>query len=151
MTLIEVVASLALLGTLLGATVVAKSQFTHQWQTAQDRGEAVALLETQVLAWHVERGASEADGPDENQSAGRASMEDEPFAGELGKDGWTWRAAPVEVPDHAELYILRFTAHRPDGHTLATIDVFAGYETAPNSSESVLTLPTGTNDQGGRR
>ena len=48
MTLIEVVAGLALLGTLLGAAVVAQQRLRHQWASAHDRVEAIEALDRQL-------------------------------------------------------------------------------------------------------
>ncbi len=42
LTLVEVLASLALLGGLLGATVAAKAKLSRQWTAAQERERAFA-------------------------------------------------------------------------------------------------------------
>ncbi|MEM8738834.1 MAG: hypothetical protein AAGG38_10215 [Planctomycetota bacterium] len=133
MTMIEVVASLALLGGLLGAAVVAKGKLSRQWQIAQDRAEAVALLDTQVAAWHR--------GTDSDRSGGAVQTIPEHEialheSGPLGDAGWEWRAQELTPDEMPALPIIRFTAHDLNDETLATIDVFASPE--PSSERPTL-------------
>jgi len=136
MTLVEVVASLALLGSLLGAAVLAKGRLMRQWSVAQDRVEAVELLSAQLALWHGSQGQ---DGTE--QSEGSAW----PHSGEgpLGQDGqWWWRAEALEVETSqvAGLSVVRFTAFDPtqaltrDESPLATMDVLI-YESLTESTD----------------
>lgn len=148
MTLIEVVASLALLGSLLGAAVVAKGKLTRQWTASQHRAEALAALEDQFRGWaSADDGRRDLSGTD--GSAWPTSGE-----GPLGDGRWWWRAETREVTNDTiaepapELAVIRYTVfarggprHSPPGSSAinaapVTIDVFAPYEppTEPNES-----------------
>jgi hypothetical protein len=52
MTLLEVVAGLALLASLLGALVMAKARYARQAAAADRRVEAVAAADELLAAWH---------------------------------------------------------------------------------------------------
>ena len=82
MTLIEVVAGLALLGTLLVGIVLAKVRYTHQWTAAERRVQAVGAADDLLSAWWAD--------------AGSFPRRD---AGEVpGRPGLAWRTAPVSNP-----------------------------------------------------
>lgn len=51
LTLIEVVAALAILGALLGAVVTARTRHLHQWAQANRRLEATAAAEALLTGW----------------------------------------------------------------------------------------------------
>src|SRR5829696_1110368 len=52
MTLLEVVAGLALLASLLGALVIAKARYVRQAAAADRRVEAVAAADALLAGWH---------------------------------------------------------------------------------------------------
>src|SRR5436190_9188313 len=52
MTLVEVVAGLALLGTLLAAVLVVRARYAHQSAAAERRLQAVAAADALLSAWH---------------------------------------------------------------------------------------------------
>jgi len=51
MTLIETVAGLAILGTLISSLVVARSRYQHQWVLAGRRSEATVAADTLLSSW----------------------------------------------------------------------------------------------------
>lgn len=51
LTLVEVMASIALLGTLLVGIVMAKSRHTHQWSKAQRKLQAVQAADSMLSSW----------------------------------------------------------------------------------------------------
>jgi type II secretory pathway pseudopilin PulG len=51
MTLIEVVAALVILGTVLASLVVARARYLHQWALATRRQEAVMIANSLLSAW----------------------------------------------------------------------------------------------------
>lgn len=142
MTLVEVIASLALLATLLGGTVVAKGRLTRQWADARDRAEAVRLLDAQLQLWHtppegaVAAASSDAATRDTSGSmaAGLAYTRAPTHGqGELGPR-FIWRASPLPVSETfgvtrgagGGVEVVRYTAVRAGSAgetTLATIDL----------------------------
>ena len=100
MTLIEVVAGLALLGSLLGAAVLAQARLTRQWSQSAHRLEAVQLLGGQLQRWDVEVQA------DDGTSVQQQSTEYEPrsvaaYAAALGSgqlsEDFIWAAEVIEI------------------------------------------------------
>jgi hypothetical protein len=51
MTLIEVAAGLAILGTLMASLLVARSRYLRQWATAGRKQEAVIAADALLSAW----------------------------------------------------------------------------------------------------
>ncbi len=54
LTLVELLASLALLGGVLGGAVLAKARLSRQWSAAQHRLVAVERLDAMLERWHAE-------------------------------------------------------------------------------------------------
>ncbi|MEZ6192078.1 MAG: type II secretion system protein [Phycisphaerales bacterium] len=80
LTLIEVVAGLALMGTLLAAMLSAKGRFTRQQHHAQRVLVAVAALDDLLMeSWHV-----------------LGTIEDTEYGEIEGQQGMTWRASVIE-------------------------------------------------------
>ena len=123
MTLVEVVASLALLGSLLGASVLAKGRFDQQWRGAERRLSAVRALDGQLARWRMAAplgdAAEQADGPAVWPREGEGVI----------AERWWWRAETLDRPeDSAEpvLEVVRYTVFDPDfseGRGQATLDV----------------------------
>lgn len=126
MTLIEVVASLALLGALLGSAVVAKSRLTQQWSAAQLRAEGIAALEAQLTIWQAQSAPenSPVSPPGSNTLANESSLPNTittwPTSGEgpLSVDPWRWRAEVITPTSEQEslpsgLQLVRYTAYLP--------------------------------------
>ena len=82
MTLIEVVAGLALLGTLLVGIVLAKVRYTHQWNAADRRVQCAKAADELLTAWWARPG-----------SFPRSAAGDVP-----GEPDLSWRTAPVGNP-----------------------------------------------------
>lgn len=57
LTLVEVVAALAMVGVLLTTLLTAQARFTRQWQRAERRIEAVAAADRMVATWWAEPSA----------------------------------------------------------------------------------------------
>jgi prepilin-type N-terminal cleavage/methylation domain-containing protein len=53
LTLIEVMAGLAILGTLLASLVVARGRYVHQWALATRKEEAVQAADRLLAAWWI--------------------------------------------------------------------------------------------------
>ena len=151
MTLIEVVASLTLLGTLLGAAVVAQQRLNRQWESAHRRARAVTALDRQLDAFTVVAPEPpEAMAPVQNVRplATTAPTGTKPAAtvpegavaesaasvwptraeGELSGTPWRWRAAPwdVSLDDAGTIGVTRFEAYDPAdpaAESLAVLDV----------------------------
>lgn len=153
MTLIEVVAGLALLGSLLGAAVVAKGTLTRQWTAAQHRAEAITALETHFRGW-----AAGDDDAELSQAPGTSAW---PTSGEgpLGDGRWWWRADAREVvSDDATatipgLNVIRYSVFDPDSGNVgssedraaAVIDVLAPYEPPPEVEVASASESSGGN------
>ncbi len=82
MTLIEVVAGLALLGTLLVGIVLAKVRFTQQWTAADRRVQTVRAADELLTAWWATPGGFP-----------RRAAGDVP-----GRPDLSWRTEPVSNP-----------------------------------------------------
>lgn len=95
MTLVEVVASLALLGSLLGASVIAQARLTRQWTAAQERAEAVEALDAQLTDWHNAIDILDTEAPAAHDQPIVSGF---PLTGEgpLDVAPWWWR---VEIPE----------------------------------------------------
>lgn len=138
MTLVEVTASLALLGALLGSAVLAKRQINEQRRAAERRLEAAAALDHQLSRWQAQ---SNELADDENQ--GQGDIWPRTGAGAALEDRWWWRAevlGPDPTPD-APLQVVRYTAYDPTlpgGPAEATIDVLVAHP-SPNSDLATAT------------
>lgn len=51
LTLVEVLASLAILGLLIGSVLVARARHVHQWALSQQKARAVAAADLLLAAW----------------------------------------------------------------------------------------------------
>jgi hypothetical protein len=75
MTLVEVIGGLALLATLLVATLLARSRYVHQSTVAERRLQAVAAAEALLTTWHQDARSLPREGsgliPGEQQLAWR--------------------------------------------------------------------------------
>jgi len=135
MTLVEVVASLALLGGLLGGAVVAKTRLTRQWQAAQQRASAVAALDAQLEAWRQQatlpRDPAEPDASaEEPLSITSGPAWPTSGGGPLSTEPWWWRAEQVTAAANNEypIQVTRFTAYNPSDPnqtTAATLDLLS--------------------------
>jgi prepilin-type N-terminal cleavage/methylation domain-containing protein len=115
LTLVEVVAGLALLSTLLVAVLTTKARVTRQWSHAQRKLQAVAAADRLLAEWWPRRGDAFP-----RQSSGRVS----------GDTGLRWRTMPVaNEPLNAlrttaiRLDILDERAARPGEDVLASVEV----------------------------
>lgn len=88
MTLMEVVASIAILGVLLVGIVTAKSRHTHQWSLAQRKLQAVAAADALLAGWWQHQGSLPRTAEGE---AGAA------------EDGLRWRTQELADREAAEL------------------------------------------------
>jgi hypothetical protein len=115
MTLVEVVASLALLASLLVGLLLAKARYTRQAALAERRIEAARAADRLLAAWWADpprfprRGAGQIDGAAD--LSWRTSLVANPTLGELGA-----QVVRLEVLDD------RPTAPPPEG-VLATVEV----------------------------
>ena len=82
-TLIEVVAGAALLGTLLASILVAQARVKRQACQADRRLEACAVAEELLQKWWAR--------PESLPRSDSGSVD--------GRDGWSWRTRPVERTD----------------------------------------------------
>jgi prepilin-type N-terminal cleavage/methylation domain-containing protein len=114
LTLVEVVAGLALLSTLLVAVLTTKARVTRQWSHAQRKLQAVAAADRLLGEWWPRR--------DEfpRQASGRVA----------GDSGLRWRTEPVANPplnalrtSVVRLDILDERATRPADEVLASVEV----------------------------
>ena len=105
-TLIEVLAGLTLLGTLLASLVVANAEQARQAGRAADRLRAVAALDALLTGWHAE-GAPLPPGPGGNL----------PPAPGAGGDRLVWSARRVRRAGAAALgcVVVRVEARRAGG------------------------------------
>ena len=129
LTLVEVVAGLALLSTLLVAVLTTKARVTRQWTHAQRKLQAAAAADRLLVEWWPRR--------DEfpRQSGGRVA----------GESGLRWRTTPVANPtlnalrtSVVRLEIFDERATRPGDDLLASVEVVLDDE-----------LPRGTLTAGG--
>ena len=151
MTLIEVVASLTLLGTLLGTAVVAQQRLNRQWEAAYRRAQAVAALDRQLEAFTVEPPK-----PSEAVASARNVQSSETIAptgtkpgptvpegaiaetaasvwptraeGELAGTPWRWRSSPWDesLDNAGTIGVISFEAYDPAdpaAEALAVLDV----------------------------
>jgi len=81
LTLIELLAALAILGTLLASVIVAKGQFVHQWRLGRDKAEAVRLADDLLTQWRAEAGPGVTLAP--------------ATEGELPR-GWRWEVEQIQ-------------------------------------------------------
>ena len=114
LTLVEVVAGLALLSTLLVAVLTTKARVTRQWSHAQRKLEAVAAADRLIAQWWPRR--------DEfpRQSSGRVTAD----------SGLLWRTTPLSNPplnalrsSVIRLEILDGRAMRAGDSVLASVEV----------------------------
>ena len=85
LTLLEVVAAIAILGSVLVGLVLAKAKHTHQLATAQKQSQAVRLLDDLIASWWT--GGSGGNGVPVGES------------GVIGADGaWAWETRLVANP-----------------------------------------------------
>src|SRR3954467_14361499 len=88
MTLLEVVAGLALLASLLGALLMAKVRYARQSAAADRRIQAVAAADALLAAWHQEPRSTPRDGsgvvPGDAQFAWRTQTVTNPGIEDLG-------------------------------------------------------------------
>jgi len=88
MTLVEVIGGLALLATLLVATLLARSRYVHQSAVAERRLEAVAAADALLTTWHQDTRALVRDGsgliPGEQELAWRTQTLPNAEATDLG-------------------------------------------------------------------
>lgn len=147
MTLVEVIASLALLGSLLGASVVAQSRLTRQWNAAHARGEAVEALDAQLERW---RSLDVPNTPDilESDIVSSATIA-WPISGEgpLGVEPWWWRAEqlPEQPGEDFGISLIRYTAYDPNDleqRAVATLDVIL-YQPTPTTNDPGLSVNSG--------
>ena len=89
LTLVEVVAGLALLSTLLVAVLTTKARATRQWSHAQRKLEAVAAADRLVTNWWQDLDRFP------RRAAGRVP----------GQSGLAWRTTPVAKPELAGLMV----------------------------------------------
>jgi len=75
LTLIEVLAALALLGSVLVALLLARSEHERQWHAGRQRAEAVRVADELLTDWW--------DNPGAIPREGRGEID--------GHSGWTWR------------------------------------------------------------
>lgn len=111
MTIVEVVASLALLATLLTAVLLAKARYTRQWVLAQKRIEAVAAADQLLTDWwtssKIPRGNS---------------------TGSLPNPAMSWRLHSIRPRDLAEIdmEILRLEiVDRTTGKIMTSVDLLS--------------------------
>ena len=129
MTLVEVIASLALLGSLLGASVIAQARLARQWNAAQHRVAAAEALDAQMQVWsaleHRPNGGL-ADTEAETVQPATPHISGE---GPLATEPWWWRAEPLQDQPGATwgITLIRYTAFDPsdpERDAVATFDVF---------------------------
>jgi type II secretory pathway component PulJ len=89
LTLVEVVAGLALLSTLLVAVLTTKARATRQWSHAQRKLEAIAAADRLVTGWWQDLDRFP------RRSAGRMP----------GASGLAWRTSPVAKPELSGLAV----------------------------------------------
>lgn len=171
MTLVEVLASLSLLGALLGAAVVAQARLSHQWQTAENRVSALAALDAQIEAWRSEsadlQNSSEVAGNPPNVVQPSAEVDvisaaqDEstahqnpPLSGEgpLSTAPWWWRAETIEEQPGKDfgIYLIRYTAFdpaSPERSPVAAIEIFRYVPTPPEPSDEPLPSESASSTQ----
>lgn len=122
LTLIEILASLALLGSLLAATLLARGQMARQWLKAHEKHEAVQVADELLEAWW-------SAGPATVPRHDHGYVEDSTLA---------WRTEPVEAEAladlEAELIRLEVFDTRGDSRTLARVE-FIVPRTSPPPTE----------------
>ena len=132
MTLIEVVASLALLATLLGMAVVAQQRLRHQWVSARHRSEAIVALDRQLQDLIITRSLTSAEGIESEQDQVIGWPTD--VEGELEGTSWRWRSSRLDGGELGSnelipgISVIRFEAFDPSvqpSSPLATLDVLA--------------------------
>lgn len=84
LTLIEVAAALALLGTMLASIVIASGRYTRQWSAAQQRIKAVELADDLLESWH-------------HHPEGLAAVPRQSRTGQV--DGFVWQVSTLEPND----------------------------------------------------
>ena len=88
MTLVEVIGGLALLATLLVATLLARTRYIHQAAVADRRLQAVRAADTLLTAWHQDTRSLPRAGagiiPGDDQLAWRTQTLPSPEATDLG-------------------------------------------------------------------
>ena len=99
-TLVEVIAGIALLGTLLAGLMLGFSAHVRQYHAARLRIQAIEKLDRQLELWYADGGGLPID------SAGPLSS----------KPPLTWRTSTVRSPQAARLnaVIIRVEVRRPD-------------------------------------
>ena len=111
-TLVEVLAGTALLGTLLMAMIVANGRLIEQSSAAERRLDAYRILDELLDEWW-------------------ANPEGVPREGEgalYGRPGWRWRTSTIDDPDAAEL-----------GGSIIAIELFA--PASENTHRDAITTP----------
>lgn len=128
LTLIEVLASLALLGTLLVALVQARGDHLRQWTLAQRKLEAVDAAERLLEAWWAD--------PATLPRSGSGTLD----------GGWRWRTQVREAPalEHEALHaeLVRLEVLEAEGpKVLVTIDLFVPRPPEPPPAPSKEAAP----------
>ena len=163
LTLVEVVAALALLGTLLSAMLLARGRYVRQNMRAQESVEAVAVTDALLEQWFNQQPVDVDElGPKEmtmfaTNSSAEAEGDAEPSGSEIsggdgmpldqegeidGRPGWLWRTQvvddePVEV---LNARMVRVSIHRARPgearhEELLTVDVLVSIPEAEDEDE----------------
>ena len=121
MTLLEVLAGLAILGTLLVATLVARGDHARQWRHAQDRLLAIERANDQLATWWRER--------DKLPYSGSGTLDAEA--------GLTWRTSIIDNRQATDLgfQVVRFEVLNTRRIVLTQVDLYLPPPPPPEAPE----------------
>lgn len=127
LTLIEILASLALLGSLLAAMLLARGQMAHQWRAAQEKLEAVEAADRLLEDWWV-------SGPVGVSGVAGVAGVPRHDQGEIKDTDLHWRTEPLSVQplEDLEVEVIRLEVFNPRlrAEVLVSVELIAPAATA---------------------